>query len=46
VDVVKPGRMLYELDGVDRETAEEALRLAANKLAIRTRFVSRDSEVI
>jgi large subunit ribosomal protein L16 len=46
VAVVKPGRMLYELDGVDRETAEEALRLAANKLAIRTRFVSRDSEVI
>lgn len=43
---VKPGRMLYELDGVDRETAREALRLASTKLAIKTRFVERGVEVI
>lgn len=46
VAVVRPGRVLYELDGVDRETAREALRLAANKLAIKTRFVERAVEVI
>lgn len=46
VAVVKPGRMLYELDGVDLETAREALRLAAHKLAVQTRFVVRGEEVI
>jgi len=46
VAVVKPGRVIYELDGVDRQTAEEALRLAANKLSIKTRFMARDEEVI
>ena len=43
---VKPGRVLYELDGVDEETAKEAFRLAAHKLAIQTRFVKRDTEVL
>jgi len=42
VDVVKPGKILFELEGVTEETAREALRLAAHKLPIRTRFVSRE----
>lgn len=46
VAVVKPGRMLYELDGVDKETAREAFRRASHKLSVQTRFVSRDDEVI
>jgi large subunit ribosomal protein L16 len=42
VCVIKPARVLYEIEGVDRATAEEAFRLAAHKLPIRTRFVSRE----
>jgi large subunit ribosomal protein L16 len=38
---VKPGRIMFELGGVDEATAREALRLAAAKLPIRTRFVQR-----
>ena len=38
---VKPGRVLFELDGVSVQTAKEALELAAAKLPIKTRFVSR-----
>jgi large subunit ribosomal protein L16 len=38
---VLPGRILFELDGVSFEVAEEALRLAANKLPIKTKFVIR-----
>ena len=38
---VKPGRIMFEVDGVDEETAREAMRLAAAKLPIRTRFVAR-----
>lgn len=41
VAVIKPGRILYEMDGVDEETAREALRLAAHKLSIRTKFIKR-----
>ncbi|RMH15586.1 MAG: 50S ribosomal protein L16 [Acidobacteria bacterium] len=41
VAVVRPGRMLYELEGVSPELAQEAIRLASHKLPIRTRFVSR-----
>lgn len=41
VAVVKPGRILYEMDGVTRQVAEEALRLAAFKLPIATRLVER-----
>ena len=41
VDVVKPGKILYELEGVPEDTAKEAMRLASNKLTIRTRFISR-----
>ncbi len=40
VAVVKPGRILFELDGVDEDMAKEALRLAAHKLPIKTKFVS------
>ena len=46
VAVVKPGRVLYELDGVSEEVAREAFELAAAKLAIHTRFVKRGEEVI
>ncbi len=41
VDVVKPGKILYELEGVAEETAKEAMRLASNKLTIQTRFITR-----
>ena len=42
VAVVKPGRILYEMEGVPREVALEALRLAAHKLPIKTKSVSRE----
>ncbi|MSR23261.1 MAG: 50S ribosomal protein L16 [Gemmatimonadetes bacterium] len=45
VAVVKPGRMMFEMEGVDRATAEKAMRLAAAKLPIKTRFVIRDEEL-
>ncbi|MCG8616652.1 MAG: 50S ribosomal protein L16 [Desulfobacterales bacterium] len=38
---VKPGKILYEMEGVDRDLAKEALRLAARKLSVKTRFVER-----
>ena len=41
VSVVKPGRILFEMEGVDEAIAREALRLAASKLPVPTRFVSR-----
>jgi len=41
VAVVKPGRVLYEIQGVDQELAKEAFKLAAQKLPIKTKFVSR-----
>ncbi len=40
VAVVKPGRILFEVAGVPEETAREALRLAAHKLPVKTRFVT------
>jgi large subunit ribosomal protein L16 len=43
VDVIKPGKIIYELEGVTESVAREAMRLAAHKLTIRTRFVSRES---
>ncbi|NLN25240.1 MAG: 50S ribosomal protein L16 [Bacteroidetes bacterium] len=39
VAVIKPGRMLFEVSGVSLETAKEALRLAAQKLPVKTKFV-------
>ena len=41
VAVVRPGNVLFELDGVSESIARESLRLAANKLPVRTRFISR-----
>ena len=41
VAVVKPGRVMFELDGVSFEVAQEALRLASQKLPIKTKFVVR-----
>ena len=43
VAVVKPGRMLYEMEGVPEPVAKEAFRLAAHKLSVATRFVSKNN---
>ena len=42
VDVIKPGKIIYEVEGVSETVAREAMRLAAHKLPIQTRFVSRE----
>jgi len=42
VDVITPGKIIYELEGVTESAAREAMRLAAHKLPIRTRFISRE----
>lgn len=42
VAVMKPGRIIYEMEGVSEEVAREALRLAAHKLPIKTKFVTRN----
>ena len=42
VAVVKPGRVMFEIAGVDAEVAKEALRLAANKLPIKCKFVEKE----
>ena len=42
VAVVKPGRVMFEIAGVDRAVAQEAMRLAANKLPIKCKFVSKE----
>jgi large subunit ribosomal protein L16 len=44
VAVIRPGRILYEMEGISKELAVEALRLASHKLPIKTRFIER-SEV-
>jgi len=44
VAVVKPGRVMFELAGVDEGIAREAMRLAAHKLPVKTRFVKRETE--
>jgi large subunit ribosomal protein L16 len=41
VVVVKPGRILYEMDGIDESVAREAMRLASHKLPIATRFLAK-----
>ncbi len=41
VAIVHPGRILYEMEGVPRDLAKEALRLAAHKLPVKTKFVER-----
>ena len=44
VAVVKPGRVMFEMDGVSEETAREAMRLAGHKLPIKTKFVVKETE--
>jgi large subunit ribosomal protein L16 len=41
IAVIRPGRILYEMSGVSRDMAKEALRLASHKLSVKTRFVER-----
>ena len=43
IAVVKPGRIMFEMGGVTEDLAKEAMRLAAHKLPIRTRFIVRES---
>ena len=45
VAVVKPGRILFEMDGVAEDVAKEAMRLAGHKLPIKTKFMTKESEV-
>ena len=45
VAVVKPGRVMFEIEGVTEDVAREALRLAAQKLPVQTKFVKREIEV-
>ncbi|MEB3309388.1 MAG: 50S ribosomal protein L16 [Snowella sp.] len=46
VAVVKPGRIMFELGGVSEEVAREAMRLAAQKLPIKTKFITRQEEYV
>ena len=43
MSVVKPGRVLFEMAGIPEETAREALRLAAHKLPITTKFIKKEA---
>jgi large subunit ribosomal protein L16 len=43
VDVIRPGRIIFELEGIPDSVAKEAMRLAAQKLPIKTRFISREN---
>ena len=45
VAVVKPGRVMFEIAGIPEDVAREAMRLAANKLPVKTKFVVRENEV-
>jgi len=44
VAVIRPGRVLYEMEGITEDIAREALRLASHKLPLKTRFVLREEE--
>ena len=46
VAVVKPGRILFEIEGVSEELAREAIRLAGHKLPCKTKFVKKESEPV
>ena len=46
VAVVKPGRVLFEMNGVSEEVAREALRLASHKLPCKTKFIKREEETV
>jgi large subunit ribosomal protein L16 len=43
VDVIRPGRIIYELEGVPEDVAKEAMRLASHKLPMKTRLISREN---
>ncbi|MGB5159033.1 large ribosomal subunit protein uL16 [Desulfobacterium sp. N47] len=43
VAIVRPGRILYEMEGISRDLAKEALRLASHKLSVKTRFIDRSN---
>ena len=43
VDVIRPGKILFEIEGVGEDVAREAMRLASNKLPVKTRFISREN---
>ena len=45
VAVVKPGRVMFEMDGVSEEIAKEAMRLASHKLPIKCKFITKEEEV-
>lgn len=45
VAVVKPGRVMFEMSGISEEVAREALRLAANKLPVKSKFIKKESQV-
>jgi len=45
VAVIRPARILYEMEGVNETVAREAMRLAAHKLPIKTRFVTRKEQL-
>ena len=45
VAVVKPGRVMFEIEGVSEEAAREAMRLAAQKLPVQAKFVKRETEI-
>ena len=42
--VIRPGKILYEMDGIPENVAKEALRLASHKLSVKTKFVSRNEQ--
>ena len=46
VAVVKPGRIMFEMDGVGEEVAREAMRLASHKLPIKCKFVTKETEEV
>jgi large subunit ribosomal protein L16 len=44
VAVVKPGRIMFEMEGVAEDVAREAMRLAGHKLPIKTKFIKKETE--
>ena len=43
LSIIRPGKVLFEVEGIEEEMAREAMRLAAHKLPIKTRFISREA---
>lgn len=43
VAIVRPGKILYEMEGIEKDIAKEALRLASHKLSVKTKFIDRSS---